>query len=66
MAAPGTHAKGQVRRLALQLREADADSLIMVMISWVVSTRSTSGLPSCWNSSLAASIFLAVQGMMAM
>ena len=42
------------------------DSLIMLMISWVVRTRSTSGLPSCWNWGRAASIFLAVQGMMAM
>ena len=42
------------------------DSLIMVMISWVVSTRSTSGFPSCWNSGRLASIFLAVQGMTAM
>ena len=42
------------------------DSLIIVMISWVVSTRSTSGFPSCRNSGRLASIFFAVQGMMAM
>ena len=42
------------------------DSLIIMMTSWVVSTRSTSRTPSCWNSGRAASIFLAVQGMMAM
>ena len=41
------------------------DSLIIMMISCVVSTRSTSGFPSCWNSDRLASIFLAVQGMMA-
>ncbi len=41
------------------------DSLIMLMISWVVSTRSTSGVPSVQNSARAASIFLAVQGIMA-
>ena len=42
------------------------DSLIIMMISCVVSTRSTSGFPSCWSSGSLASIFLAVQGMMAM
>ena len=42
------------------------DSWIMVMTSWVVSTRSTSGRPSRANSGRAASIFFAVQGMIAM
>ena len=41
------------------------DSLIILMTSCVVSTRSTFGTPSRRNSSRPASIFLAVQGMMA-
>ncbi len=43
------------------------DSWTILMTSLVVSTRSTAGEPSGWrNSGRAASIFLAVQGMMAM
>ena len=42
------------------------DSLIILITSCVVSTRSTLGLPKRLNSGLAASIFLAVQGMIAM
>ena len=65
-AAPEPKPKGISGARPSSSRKRMPDSWIMVMTSWVVRTRSTSGRPSWANSGRAASIFLAVQGMMAM